>query len=78
MQNPAGDFQQSVYRYFTVIFTFAVLPLPSCAVQVITQVPGPLAVTLPVLSTVATFLSLVVYLTFWFTAVVGVTFLTLS
>ena len=80
---PPYLYRDTLYRsgaghFLTVIFTFTVLPLPSCAVQVITQVPGALAVTLPVLLTVATDLSLVDHFTFWLTAVVGVTFLTES
>ena len=50
-------------RYFTVILTMVIAPPPSWAVQVITQVPFPVAFTLPFLLTVATFLLLLVHLT---------------
>ena len=53
----------------TVIFTVSVALPEALPVTVITARPGPFTVTLPFLSTVATFLLLVLYVTVAFTFV---------
>ena len=57
----------------TVTLQAAFFPLPSAAVAVIVAVPFPMALTFPLESTVATFVLLLVHITFLISAFVGLT-----